>query len=158
MNEMLDYSITPETVAILNDARAAGIPFFVNPYYLSLINVREYEYGPGADQTIRDYVFYSKKLIQEFGKIVAWEKEDTVKPGEPNPAGWILPSQHSIHRRYPEVAILIPDTVGRACGGLCVSCQRMYDFQSGHLNFDLNRLKPDGTWQERLDNLMRLKM
>lgn len=154
MNEMLDYSITPETVAILDEARAVGIPFFVNPYYLSLLNVREYEYGPGADQVIRDYVFYSKKLIQEFGKIVAWEKEDIVKPGEPNAAGWLLPSQHNIHRRYPEVAILIPDTVGRACGGLCVSCQRMYDFQSGHLNFDLDKLRPDGTWEERLQKLM----
>lgn len=154
MNEMLDYSLTPESIAILNDARAAGIPFFVNPYYLSLLNTREYDSGPGADQSIRDYVFYSKKLIQEFGKIVAWEKEDIVKPGEPNAAGWLLPSQHNIHRRYPEVAILIPDTVGRACGGLCVSCQRMYDFQSGHLNFNLDKLKPDGSWDERLRNLM----
>jgi lysine 2,3-aminomutase len=155
MSEMLDYSITPETVSILNDARAAGIPFFVNPYYLSLINVREYEFGPGADQVIRDYVFYSKQLIKEFGKIVAWEKEDIVKPGEPNAAGWLLPSAHNVHRRYPEVAILIPDTVGRACGGLCVSCQRMYDFQSGHLNFDLNRLKPTNTWRYRLEELMK---
>ncbi|MGE4288873.1 MAG: KamA family radical SAM protein [Salinivirgaceae bacterium] len=154
MNEMLDYSITPETISILNDARAAGIPFFVNPYYLSLLNVREYAFAPGADQVIRDYVFYSKQLIKEFGKIIAWEKEDLVKPGEPNAAGWLLPSAHNIHRRYPEVAILIPDTVGRACGGLCVSCQRMYDFQSGHLNFDLNRLKPDGTWRQRLEKLM----
>lgn len=154
MNEMLNYSITPETIAILNDARAVGIPFFVNPYYLSLLNVREYAFAPGADQVIRDYVFYSKQLIKEFGKIIAWEKEDLVKPGEPNAAGWLLPSAHNIHRRYPEVAILIPDTVGRACGGLCVSCQRMYDFQSGHLNFDLNRLKPDGTWRERLEKLM----
>ncbi|MBI9066117.1 MAG: hypothetical protein JEZ09_02415 [Salinivirgaceae bacterium] len=154
MNKMLGYSITPETISILNDARAAGIPFFVNPYYLSLLNTREYEFGVGSDQAIRDYVFYSKKLINEFGKIVAWEKEDIVKPGEPNAAGWILPSAHNMHRRYPEVAILIPDTVGRACGGLCVSCQRMYDFQSGHLNFDLNRLKPDAKWEERLENLM----
>ncbi len=154
MNELLDYSITPEIIAVLNDAKAAGIPFFVNPYYLSLINIREYEFGPGSDMVIRDYVFYSKQLIKEFGKIVAWEKEDLVKPGEPNAAGWLLPSAHNIHRRYPEVAILIPDTVGRACGGLCVSCQRMYDFQSGHLNFDLNRLKPDTTWRYRLEELM----
>ncbi len=154
MNEMLDYSITPELISILNDARAAGIPFFVNPYYLSLINVKEYEFGPGSDLALRDYVFYSKQLIQEFGKIVAWEMEDLVEPGKPNVAGWLLPSQHNIHRRYPEVAILIPDTVGRACGGLCVSCQRMYDFQSGHLNFDLNRLKPNETWAQRLRRLM----
>lgn len=154
MNEMMDNSISLETINILKDAKAVGIPFFVNPYYLSLLNVREYEIGPGSDQVIRDYVFYSKQLIEEFGKISAWEKEDIVKPGEPNAAGWILPSQYNIHRRYPEVAILIPDTMGRACGGLCVSCQRMYDFQSGHLNFDVDRLKPDATWSERLGKLM----
>jgi len=154
LNEMLDYSITAEQISIFEEAKAAGIPFFVNPYYLSLINTREYEFGPGADWTLRDYVFYSKQLIKEFGKIVAWEKEDLVKAGEPNAAGWLLPSQYNIHRRYPEVAILIPDTVGRACGGLCVSCQRMYDFQSGHLNFDLNKLKPDETWPQRLKKLM----
>lgn len=154
MNEFLGYSITPETIALFDQAREAGIPFFVNPYYLSLLNVREYEFGPGADQVIRDYVFYSKQLIKEFGKIVAWEKEDIVKPGKPNAAGWLLPAQYNIHRRYPEVAILIPDTVGRACGGLCVSCQRMYDFQSGHLNFDLDKLRPDSSWEERLERLM----
>jgi lysine 2,3-aminomutase len=59
-----------------------------------------------------------------------------------------------VHRRYPEVAILIPDTVGRACGGLCASCQRMYEFQRGNLNFDLDRLRPRETWSEKLDNLM----
>jgi lysine 2,3-aminomutase len=59
-----------------------------------------------------------------------------------------------VHRRYPEVAILIPDTVGRACGGLCSSCQRMFDFQSGHLNFNLDKLKPEETWSQRLEKLM----
>jgi lysine 2,3-aminomutase len=59
-----------------------------------------------------------------------------------------------VHRRYPEVAILIPDTVGRACGGLCQSCQRMYDFQRGHLNFNLDKLKPKETWPEKLKKLM----
>ena len=60
---------------------------------------------------------YSKQLIDEYNHIVAWEKEDLVKPGKPNAAGWLLPNDHNIHRRYPEVAILIPDTMGRACGG-----------------------------------------
>lgn len=154
MNEMLDGTISPDMIKLLYKAQEVGIPFFVNPYYLSLLNVREYEIGPGADQVIRDYMFYSEELINEFGKIVAWEKEDIVKPGKPNAAGWILPSQHNIHRRYPEVAILIPDTMGRACGGLCVSCQRMYDFQSGHLNFNVENLKPDESWDNRLAELM----
>ena len=154
MNEMLDNTITPDTIKLLEKARELGIPFFVNPYYLSLLNIREYEIGIGADQVIRDYVFYSEELVNEFGRIVAWEKEDVVVPGKPNAAGWILPSQYNIHRRYPEVAILIPDTMGRACGGLCVSCQRMYDFQNGHLNFNVDNLKPDDSWDQRLSKLM----
>ena len=52
------------------------------------------------------------------GNIRAWEREDIVEAGKPNAAGWLLPDGHNIHRRYPEVAILIPDTMGRACGGL----------------------------------------
>ena len=95
-----------------------------------------------------------RELVDEFGHIVAWEKEDLVEPGKPNAAGWLLPTANNVHRRYPEVAILTPDTVGRACGGLCSSCQRMYDFQSGHLNFNLDRLRPDETWSERLQRLM----
>ena len=85
---------------------------------------------------------------------MAWEKEDIVEPGKPNAAGWILPTYYNIHRRYPEVAILIPDTMGRACGGLCASCQRMYEFQRGNLNFNLDKLKPKETWEEKLKRLM----
>ncbi|MDT8322922.1 MAG: KamA family protein, partial [Bacteroidota bacterium] len=154
LNRMLGESLDPDTMKILYAAEEKGIPFFVNPYYLSLLHVRVPYFAIGADLAIRHYVVYSQQLIDEFGHIVAWEKEDKVKPGEPNAAGWLLPSQKNVHRRYPEVAILIPDTVGRACGGLCSSCQRMYDFQSGHLNFNLDRLRPDETWSERLQGLM----
>lgn len=87
--------------------------------------------------------------------IKAWEKEDIVVAGQPNAAGWLLPEGHNIHRRYPEVAILIPDSMGRACGGLCASCQRMYDFQSERLNFDFESLKPKETWDKKLRRLMR---
>jgi lysine 2,3-aminomutase len=93
--------------------------------------------------------------VDEFGHVVAWEREDEVQEGKPNAAGWILPSHHNVHRRYPEVAILIPDTVGRACGGLCASCQRMYDFQRGNLNFNLDKLKPKKSWSEKLQALMK---
>ncbi len=154
LNEMLSYSLDEDTLKIMDDAKNKGIPFFVNPYYLSLLNVDVPDFAVGADQVIRDYIFVSRELIDEFGEIVAWEKEDIVKIGKPNAAGWILPSLHNVHRRYPEVAILIPDTVGRACGGLCVSCQRMYDFQSGHLNFDLNKLKPKERWPDKLKRLL----
>ena len=45
--------------------------------------------------------------------------------------------------------------MGRACGGLCASCQRMYDFQSERLNFDFESLKPKETWDKKLRRLMR---
>lgn len=155
INEMLGYSLSRDTMQVLLDAKEAGIPFFVNPYYLSLLNTHTIDGYKASDQAIRDYIIYSQKLIDEFGHIEAWEKEDKVEPGKPNAAGWILPEGHNIHRRYPEVAIMIPDSMGRACGGLCSSCQRMYDFQSGHLNFDLDKLKPRETWPEKLERLIK---
>ena len=154
LNEMLNYSLSQETMKLLYDAKKAGIPFFVNPYYLSFLNICEPGFAPGADQAIRDYIIYSKELINEFGYLVAWEKEDIVEPDKPNIAGWLLPSFYNVHRRYPEVAILIPETIGRACGGLCVSCQRMFDFQSGNLNFNLVELKPKETWPQKLSRLI----
>jgi len=155
LQEMLNNSLSPETMQLLVDARNSGIPFFINPYYLTLINLTEPEFAIGSDLPIRDYILYSKSLIKEFGHIVAWEKEDKVEDGKPNAAGWLLPRGNNIHRRYPEVAIMIPDTAGRACGGLCVSCQRMYDFQSGRLNFDLEQLLPKENWPAKLVRLLR---
>jgi lysine 2,3-aminomutase len=154
LNKMLGYSLSNKTIDLMEQARKKGIPFFVNPYYLSLVNINAADFTIGADQAIRDYIFCSEELIEEFGEIVAWEKEDIVEPDKPNAAGWLLPNTHNIHRRYPEVAILIPDTVGRACGGLCVSCQRMYDFQNGHLNFNLDKLKPKEAWHHKLIRLL----
>jgi lysine 2,3-aminomutase len=154
LNEMLGYSLDPDTMKLLKEAEEAGIPFFVNPYYLSLLHVRVPYFAIGADLAIRHYVVYSRQLLEEFGHIVAWEKEDQVEPGKPNAAGWILPSHHNVHRRYPEVAILIPDSMGRACGGLCSSCQRMYDFQNGNLNFNLDKLLPNEKWPDKLRRLL----
>lgn len=155
LNAMLDFSLSDRVMRVLKKAHNTGIPFFINPYYLSLINTKAIAGDVGADMAIRDYVLYSKQLIREFGHIVAWEKEDIVEPGKPNAAGWLLPSHHNVHRRYPEVAILIPDTMGRACGGLCTSCQRMFDFQNGNLNFNLRKLKPKISWEEKLNRLMK---
>ncbi len=154
LNEMLDYSLDPETMDVLYDAKEKGIPFFVNPYYLSLLNVHKPGYAGGDDMAIRCYIIYSRQLVEEFGIIEAWEKEDLVEPGKPNAAGWILPNSHNIHRRYPEVAIFVPDTVGRACGGLCASCQRMYEFQNGRYNFNLEKLRPKTSWNERMPQLL----
>ncbi|MBN1953156.1 MAG: KamA family protein [Bacteroidales bacterium] len=154
LNEMLGHSLDPDTMKLLKEAEEAGIPFFVNPYYLSLLQVRVPYFAIGADLAIRHYVVYSKQLVEEFGHIVAWEKEDQVMSGKPNAAGWILPAYNNIHRRYPEVAILIPDSMGRTCGGLCSCCQRMYDFQSGNLTFDLKKLAPNEKWPEKLKRLL----
>ena len=154
LNELLDYSLSEETMEILYEAKEAGIPFFVNPYYLSLLHTNKTGDYIGADQPIRDYMLYSKELVDEFGHISAWEKEDIVEPGKPNAAGWLLPEGGNVHRRYPTVAILIPDSMGRACGGLCASCQRMHDFQNGNLNFNLEKLKPHEKWPEKLKKIM----
>ena len=155
LDELLNHSLDPITMEVLHDAEEKGIPFFINLYYLSLLNVNAPWFAVGAELAIRDYVIYSKELVEGFGSITAWEKEDKVEPGKPNAAGWILPSRNNVHRRYPEVAILIPDTTGRACGGLCSSCQRMYNFQNGILNFNLDALKPDASWAVRLEKYMQ---
>ena len=150
LNRFLDHSLSEETMQTLTKARKKGIPFFITPYYLSLLDTQKaYD-----DETIRSYILYSPELVETYGNIHAWEKEDTVEAGKPNAAGWLLPNAHNIHRRYPEVAILIPDTMGRACGGLCASCQRMYDFQSKRLNFELETLAPKETWDKKLRKLM----
>lgn len=151
LNRFLAGSLSSETMYLLSKARKKGMPFFATPYYLSLLDVT----GDGYDDAaIRSYILYSPQLVETYGQIRAWEREDVVEAGKPNAAGWLLPDGHNIHRRYPEVAILIPDTMGRACGGLCASCQRMYDFQSERLNFEFEALRPKESWERKLRRLM----
>ncbi len=151
LNRFLAGSLSSETMYLLSKARKKGMPFFATPYYLSLLDVT----GDGYDDAaIRSYILYSPQLVETYGQIRAWEREDVVEAGKPNAAGWLLPDGHNIHRRYPEVAILIPDTMGRACGGLCASCQRMYDFQSERLNFEFETLRPKESWDHKLRRLM----
>lgn len=152
LNSFLGYSLPAETMELLLKAKKKKMPFFVTPYYLSLLNTNEEGYD---DKTVRTYILYSNELVDTYGEIKAWEKEDIVEADKPNAAGWLLPDGHNIHRRYPEVAILIPDSMGRACGGLCASCQRMYDFQSERLNFNFDALKPKESWDKKLRRLMR---
>lgn len=151
LNRLLGNSLSSETMYLLQRARKKGMPFFATPYYLSLLDVTGEGYN---DEAIRSYILYSPRLVETYGNIRAWEKEDLVEAGKPNAAGWMLPDGHNIHRRYPEVAILIPDTMGRACGGLCASCQRMYDFQSERLNFEFEALRPKESWDHKLRRLM----
>lgn len=151
LNRFLGNSLSSETMYLLSRARKKGMPFFATPYYLSLLDITGDGYN---DDAIRSYILYSPRLVETYGNIHAWEKEDIVEAGKPNAAGWLLPDGHNIHRRYPEVAILIPDTMGRACGGLCASCQRMYDFQSERLNFEFATLRPKESWDHKLRRLM----
>ena len=150
LNRFLGNSLSAETMYLLSRARKKGMPFFVTPYYLHLLNPGSTGYN---DESLRSYILYSPQLVETYGQIRAWEREDIVEAGKPNAAGWLLPDGHNIHRRYPEVAILIPDTMGRACGGLCASCQRMYDFQSKRLNFEFDSLRPKETWEKKLRRL-----
>ncbi|MDR3143033.1 MAG: KamA family protein [Tannerellaceae bacterium] len=152
LNYFLAGSLPAGTMELLCRAKKKGMPFFVTPYYLSLLNPAKEGYD---DETIRSYVLYSNELVDTYGDIKAWEKEDAVMAGRANAAGWLVPEGRNIHRRYPEVAILIPDSMGRACGGLCASCQRMYDFQSKRLNFDFESLKPKESWDRKLRRLMQ---
>ena len=152
LNTFLNNSMSEETLKLLYEAKKKRMPFFITPYYLSLLNTHKEGYN---DEAIRSYIIYTKELVETYGNIKAWEKEDIVEYGKPNAAGWMLPEGNNIHRRYPEVAILIPDSMGRACGGLCASCQRMYDFQSERLNFDFEALKVKETWDHKLRRLMR---
>jgi lysine 2,3-aminomutase len=102
LNEFLGDSLDPNTMRLLEEARDKGIPFFVNLYYLSLLHVRVPYFAVGADMAIRDYVLYTRQLVDSFGHIVAWEKEDEVRPGRPNAAGWLLPStSRGCSRRRP---------------------------------------------------------
>jgi len=151
INLFMGHTLSSETMFLLRSARKKGIPFFVTPYYLSLLDPQ----GRYDDTAIRSYIFYSPELVHNFGSIRAWEREDVVVAGRPNAAGWFVPEGENIHRRYPEVAILIPDTMGRACGGLCASCQRMYGFQSKRLNFDFSELRPHDSWPKKLSRLMQ---
>lgn len=122
----LSNSLSVETMYLLSKARKKGMPFFATliPVTAELHKRRVWWWSPAQLYPILT------QLVETYGHIRAWEREDMVETGKPNAAGWLLPDGHNIHRRYPEVAILIPDTMGRACGGLCASCQRMYDFQA----------------------------
>ncbi|MDD6210941.1 MAG: KamA family protein [Bacteroidales bacterium] len=151
LNLFLGDTLSESTMALLEKASKKKMPFFITPYYLSLLSTGSNGYD---DSTIRSYVLYSEELINTYGNIRAWEKEDLLETGKPNAAGWLLPEGNNIHRRYPEVAILIPDSMGRACGGLCAPCQRMYDFQNKRLNFNFESLKPKESWEAKLARLL----
>ena len=93
LNRFLAGSLSSETMYLLSKARKKGMPFFATPYYLSLLDVT----GDGYDDAaIRSYILYSPQLVETYGQIRAWEREDVVEVGRPNAAGWLLPDGHNI--------------------------------------------------------------
>lgn len=52
------------------------MPFFATPYYLSLLNTSGEGYN---DEAIRSYILYSPRLVETYGNIRAWEREDIVE-------------------------------------------------------------------------------
>ena len=80
LNRFLGNSLSSETMYLLYRARKKGMPFFATPYYLSLLNVTGYGYN---DEAIRSYILYSPRLVETYGNIRAWEKEDIVEAGKP---------------------------------------------------------------------------
>ena len=92
LNRLLGNSLSAETMYLLSKARKKGMPFFATPYYLSLLNCTGSGYD---DEALRSYILYSPQLVETYGQIRAWEREDIVEPGKPNAAGWLLPDgQH----------------------------------------------------------------
>ncbi len=151
IDALLGRSLTTEEKTLYEEATRKGMPFFLTPYYASLLCTNKDAFD---DQAIRSYVMYSQALVDTYGSIRAWEKEDVVEYGKPNAAGWLVPPGDNVHRRYPDVAILIPDTLGRSCGGLCASCQRMFNFQNKKLHFEHEHLEHKESWPHKLKNLM----
>lgn len=81
LDRMLGGTLSAETLRLYRQAQEKGIPVFVTPYYLSLLNPS----GKGYDDAaIRSYVIYSSHLVEAFGHIRAWEREDVVEEGKPN--------------------------------------------------------------------------
>ena len=59
LNYFLGGSLSAGTMDLLARARKKGMPFFVTPYYLSLLNTNTSGYD---DATIRSYILYSEEL------------------------------------------------------------------------------------------------
>ena len=78
LNLFLNHSLSAETLELLHLAQEKGMPFFATPYYLSLLNVNSEGYN---DDAIRSYILYSRPLVETYGAIRAWEKEDLVECG-----------------------------------------------------------------------------
>ena len=93
--------------------------------------------------------FIHQNWLKPIATYKAWEKEDLVVSGKPNAAGWLLPEGNNIHRGYPEVAILIPDSMGGPVVALCAFVN-MYDLKVKGLELRIIEAENHGTKTKNL--------
>ena len=68
LNRMLGNSLSEETLQLYHKARKKGMPVFITPYYLSLLNPTGKGYD---DEAIRSYILYSSQLVETYGPCAA---------------------------------------------------------------------------------------
>ena len=63
LNQFLGGSLTHETMQLLHQAKRKGLPFFITPYYLSLLNTTDAGYD---DAAILSYIMYLDELVETY--------------------------------------------------------------------------------------------
>ena len=82
LNYFLGESLSEEMMQLLARARGGKVcTFFVTPYYLSLLNPGTEGYDEQHDSVRYVAFLYSDELVDTYGHIKAWEKEDVVEAG-----------------------------------------------------------------------------
>ena len=150
LNRFLGNSLSAETMYLLSKARKRGCRSSPRPI-TSLLDITGKAYD---DEAIRSYILYSPQLVETYGNIRAWEKEDVVEAGKPNAAGWLLPDGHNIHRRYPEVAILIPRYDGACLRRVVRLVPADVRLSERTAQFRVRACAPRESWDHKLRRLM----
>ncbi len=108
--------LTDEEKEAVSEARRAGLPFGITPYYLSLMDDEE----TGRDMAVRAQVLPPLDYVR---KISAVEERSTLDfMGEKDTSPFDL-----ITRRYPAILILKPFNT---CPQICVYCQRNWEIDN----------------------------
>lgn len=99
-------------------AVAAGLPFGITPYYLSLMDERP---GEGRDRAIRAQVLPPAGYVSEMSRHTGDRSRffDFMREGDTSPVDLVT-------RRYPAIAILKPFN---SCPQICVYCQRNWEIR-----------------------------
>jgi lysine 2,3-aminomutase len=108
--------LTPGEKEAIDNARQAGIPFGITPYYVSLMDTESHRH---RDHAIRAQVIPSPDYVTSMMK----HKDD-----KEHSFDFMLESKTSpidlITRRYPSIVILKPYN---SCAQICVYCQRNWE-------------------------------